>query len=310
MISTEHKASVKFEVRSVKSEEASHFDAPALTSNFKLETSNLKLGASLEAAQRHLHHCRLCPRDCGADRTAGERGYCGVDDKAHCFREMLHPAEEAELSPSHQVYFTGCNLRCESCTVREWNEQPLTVAPMDLEGLVQAVERRRRQGAKNVNLLGGEPTVSLPGVLTLLQRIRTVTQVVLNSNMYYNECVDELLRGLVDVCLADLKCGNSRCAAALLDAEDYVEVARDNLRRASEHTDLIVRHLILPGHWDCCTRPTLQWLAAELPHVKVSLRANYVPPVEAHATPQRYVTSREAEAALGFARDLGLHLIQ
>jgi putative pyruvate formate lyase activating enzyme len=118
------------------------------------------------------------------------------------------------------------------------------------------------------------------------------------------------LRGQVDVCLADLKCGNSRCAAALLDAGDYVEVARDNLRRANEHTDLIVRHLILPGHWDCCTRPTLQWLAVELPHVKVSLRANYVPPVEAHATPGRYVTSREAEAALDYARDLGLRLIQ
>jgi putative pyruvate formate lyase activating enzyme len=223
---------------------------------------------------------------------------------------MLHPAEEAELSPSHQVYFTGCNLRCESCTVREWNEQPLTVAPMDLEGLVQAVQRRQRQGAKNVNLLGGEPTVSLPGILSLLQRIRAGTQVVLNTNMYYNECVDSLLRGLVDVCLADLKCGSRACAAALLDAGDYVEVARDNLRRANEHTDLIVRHLVLPGHMDCCVKPTLQWLAAELPNVKVSVRVNYVPPAVGKATPTRYVTSQEAEAALGYARDLGLRLIQ
>jgi putative pyruvate formate lyase activating enzyme len=114
----------------------------------------------------------------------------------------------------------------------------------------------------------------------------------------------------VDVCLADLKCGNRRCAAALLDAEDYVEVARRNLHRASEHKDLIVRHLLLPGHMDCCTRPTLEWLAAELPRVKVSVRTNYVPPVEAKATPAGYVTSQEAEAACRLARDLGLHLIQ
>jgi putative pyruvate formate lyase activating enzyme len=84
---------------------------------------------------------------------------------------------------------------------------------MDLEELVRAVERRRQQGARNVNLLGGEPTASLPGVLALLARVRSTTQVVLNSNMYYNDCVDDLLRGLIDVCLADLKCGNPRCAA-------------------------------------------------------------------------------------------------
>ncbi len=257
-----------------------------------------------------MRHCRLCPRDCGVDRTAGERGYCGLDDKAHCFREMLHRAEEAELSPSHQVYFSGCNLRCGYCTVVEWNEQPLAVPEMDLEELVRAVDRRRQQGARNINLLGGEPTASLPGILALLARVRSTTQVVLNSNMYYNDCVDDLLRGLIDVCLADLKCGNPRCAAALLDAEDYVEVARRTIRRAAEHADLIVRHLLLPGHQDCCLRPTLQWLAAELPQVKVSLRTNYVPPIEAAFAPTQYVTSREAEAALDYARHLGLHLIQ
>ena len=309
MISTEYGSSVKCEVKSVKSE-ASHFEAPALASNFKHHTSDLKLEAAIESATRHLTHCRLCPRDCGVNRTAGARGYCGLDDKAHCFREMLYWAEEAELTPSHQVYFTGCNLRCGYCTVSEWNEQPLTVAPMDLEELIRAVDRRRRQGAKNVNLLGGEPTVSLPGILTLLQRIRTATQIVLNSNMYYNDCVDDLLRGFIDVCLADLKCGSRRCAAALLDAEDYVDVARHNIRRAGEHTDLIVRHLILPGHMDCCTRPTLKWLAAELPQVKVSLRANYVPPIVADSTPKQYVTSQETEVAVRCARDLGLHLIQ
>jgi putative pyruvate formate lyase activating enzyme len=89
-----------------------------------------------------------------------------------------------------------------------------------------------------------------------------------------------------------------------------VEVARRTIRRATEHADVIVRHLLLPGHEDCCTRPTLEWLAAELPQVKVSLRANYVPPIEAQFAPTQYVTSREAEAATDYARHLGLHLIQ
>jgi putative pyruvate formate lyase activating enzyme len=266
--------------------------------------------AAIESAAGHLRCCRLCPRNCGVDRTAGKRGYCGLDGQAHCFREMLHPSEEAELSPSHQIYFAGCNLRCGYCTVAEWNEQPLNVGEMDANLLALAVQRRRLQGAKNINLLGGEPAVSWPGILTLLSRIPTPVPVVLNSNMYYNECLDELLRGFVDICLADLKCGSRMCGANLLDAEDYCDVARRNIRVAGKFADLIVRHLIVPGHLDCCVKPTLKWLADEMPRVKVSLRTNYIPPAGIGSAPTQYLSRREAQAAVDYAQELGLNLIQ
>ena len=269
-----------------------------------------KAGEAAEIAGRSLRCCRLCPRDCRVDRTKGQRGYCGLDDKAYCFREMLHPAEEAELTPSHQVYFAGCNLRCEFCTVAEWNAEPRSVDELDLDWIVGRIEHRRRQGARNVNLLGGEPTVSLPGILALIDRIEHETQVVLNSNMYYNTCVDTALRGFVDVYLADLKCGNNRCAQALLDASDYVEIARRNIVMACEHASVIVRHVVLPGHGECCLKPTLHWLAAEMPKVKVSLRTNYVPPAEAVSAPADYLAPPEATAAVDYARELGLNLIK
>jgi putative pyruvate formate lyase activating enzyme len=263
-----------------------------------------------EAAAAHLRECRLCPRDCRVNRSQGRTGYCRLDARIHCFREMLHPAEEAELSPSHQVYFAGCNLRCGFCTVPEWNEQPLAVRELDADWLIGRIEHRRDQGARNVNLLGGEPTVSLPGILDLLAKVRPATPVVLNSNMYYNGDIDELLSAFVGVYLADLKCGNAECAEALLDARDYVDVARQNIVMASERCDLIVRHLILPGHMDCCLRPTLQWLAKTIPDVKLSLRTNYVPPAAAASAPKEYLGSRDIIAATNEARDLGLRLIE
>jgi putative pyruvate formate lyase activating enzyme len=128
--------------------------------------------------------------------------------------------------------------------------------------------------------------------------------------MYYNVCVDTLLRGFVDIYLADLKCGNSRCAEALLDASDYIDVARRNIRSASEHSNLVIRHLLLPGHAECCLRPTLQWVAAEIPDAKVSLRMDYVPPAEAVSAPEDYLTSPETNAAVDRARELGLKLIR
>jgi len=270
----------------------------------------IELQEAVALAAAHSRECRLCPRDCRVNRSEGETGYCGLDDRVHCFREMLHRAEEAELSPSHQVYFAGCNLRCRFCTVEEWNREPLVVPALDPQWLLGRIEHRRRQGARNVNLLGGEPTVSLPGILRLLGRAHPSTPVVLNSNMYYNSSIDALLHAFVGVYLADLKCGDRRCAEALLDAEDYVEVARQNILMASKHSNLIVRHLILPGHTDCCLRPTLRWLAQEIPDVKLSLRTNYVPPAAAGPAPTGYVLPQEAAAARDEARNLGLRLIE
>ena len=267
-------------------------------------------GSRAEIAGKSLKCCRLCPRNCGVDRLAGEIGYCRLDAGVRCFREVLHWGEEKMLNPSHQIYFAGCNLRCEFCTVAEWNEQPEAAKVMDVEQLAAVIARRKKEGARTVNLLGGEPAVSVHGILKLLARLDATTKVVWNSNMYYDTIVDELMAGLIDICLADLKCGNADCANRLLGSADYVEVAKRNILRAVRHCDVIVRYLVLPGHTDCCLRPILNWLSAELPNVKLSLRGNYVPPVQAAAAPLRYLQSDELKRAEHLAVGKGLTLVQ
>lgn len=46
---------------------------------------------------------------------------------------------------------------------------------------------------------------------------------------------------------------------------------------ASGMGNLIVRHLLLPGHFDCCFLPVVHWLADRMPDVKFSLRDGYLP---------------------------------
>ena len=65
---------------------------------------------------------------------------------------------------------------------------------------------------------------------------------------------------------------------------DYVATVRENLLWANEYSELIVRHLLMPGHIDCCWRPVAEWLASELPGVKVNLRSGFWPAWQA-ATP-------------------------
>ena len=262
-------------------------------------------------AKEALRCCRLCPRLCSVDRTAGEKGYCRLDDSVRCFREMLFWGEEDELTPSHQIYFSGCNLRCEFCTVAEWNEEPWMAEEMNLDNLSRKIAHRRNaEGARTLNLLGGEPMVNLHGLIKLLAQLDPTTKVVLNSNMYYDSLAEELMRGLADIYLADLKCGNAGCAEALLKAGDYVEIAKRNILSARDHAEVIVRHVVLPGHTDCCLRPILTWLAKEIPEVKLSLRGDYVPPAEAGSAPAEYMKREDMHSAIDLAENMGLNLVK
>ena len=61
--------------------------------------------------------CRLCPRECGADRTAGT-GYCGAPAEVVAGRASLHMWEEPCISGesgSGTVFFSGCPLKCVYC---------------------------------------------------------------------------------------------------------------------------------------------------------------------------------------------------
>ena len=194
--------------------------------------------------------------------------------------------------------------------MEEWNTQPEAARPLDRAELLAVIKRRRQQGARTLNLLGGEPSVSVHGILELLAEVDVGTTVVWNSNMYYSEPVAQALVGLADVYLADLKCGHPQCAKRLLDAPDYLEVVRANILQARQVGDVIVRHVILPGHLDCCVRPTLEWIARQAPDVKVSLWGEYVPPAGPSPAPKGYVRTAEKERALQIAGDLALHLIE
>ncbi len=66
--------------------------------------------------------CNLCPRECGADRDAGAKGYCQSDSRIYVARAALHRWEEPCISGkggSGTVFFSGCNLRCVYCQNHE-----------------------------------------------------------------------------------------------------------------------------------------------------------------------------------------------
>lgn len=276
-----------------------------------MPTRDVAAGRLAWAAQQ-LAGCRLCPRRCGANRSAGQRGWCGAADHAEYFTEFVHYGEECDLVPSHTVYLTGCNLRCLFChTADERRTRPGQA--LTAERLAELARRGRRAGARNLNLLGGEPAVNLPALLRLIAEADALPPIVWNTNLYCAADTLAATAGLVDVYLPDLKFGNADCAARLAGAADYWDVARRRLAElAAEHARrVILRHLVLPGHVDCCTRPVLEWLAEQAPTVRVSLKLDYLPTTGAAADAdlKRFLTPPEARRAEELARSLGLTLV-
>lgn len=237
-----------------------------------------RLAAALAWAQARYRHCDVCAVGCGVDRLAGELGFCGLGEGGRVYKEYLHLGEERALVPSHTVYLAGCSMRCAFCSdigpVTEPGAHGALVAP---EALAQRIAKRRAEGARNVNFVGGTPDTSLLFVLRTLWHCPSDTHVVWNTNLWSTPEVLQALTGVVGTWLVDHKFGNDRCAARLAAVKEYVGRLEPLLERLATSERVIVRHLLMPGHLECCTRPVLAWLERQIPEVTVNLMTGYHP---------------------------------
>ncbi len=267
------------------------------------------LDVKAELARRMLKACTLCERGCRADRTQGPNGFCGVGSRSRYFFEQVLWGEELPLVPSHEVFFSGCNLRCRYCYSWECVLEPERGAVVDAAALAGLIDSRRMEGAANVNLIGGEPTVHLPAILDTLKLVTQPTAVVWNSNFLMSSDTMKLLRGVVDLFVGDLRFGNDECASKLGGFGLYVEPARRNFLAAAESADLVIRHLVVPGHVECCLRPIAEWVAQNLPGVPFNLMFQYTPFFEALADAglSRTLSPEEQQRAAQIVSSLGLN---
>jgi putative pyruvate formate lyase activating enzyme len=269
------------------------------------------LDLKLELSRRILAHCCFCERRCGADRAAGENGYCGVGAESRYSSDFLHMGEEAELVPSHTIFFSGCTFRCVYC--QNWDiamhpRSGLWAEPPMLAGVLQ---EGIAQGSRNANFVGGNPD---PNLHTILETVNLVGRqgrflpMVWNSNMYTSLEAMELLDGVIDVYLGDFRYGNDDCARELSDVEGYFAVVSRNFARAWETAEVMVRHLVLPGHLECCTRPIMEWVSRNMPGVYFNLMFQYRPEYQAGLFPaiDRRLDEGERRAAMEMADRYGI----
>ena len=257
-------------------------------------------------------NCTLCPRRCGVNRAAGERGFCRCPDTALVAKTMLHKWEEPVLAGSGgsgAVFFGGCTLGCRFCQNRAISRGPVGTA-VDGAGLRRMMEELIARGAENIDLV--TPTQFLPTVLPALEKPLGVP-VVLNSGGYERVETIRALAGKIDIYLPDMKYADNALAVRLSGAADYFEMAAAAIREMVRQTGpvqfrgerlirgTVIRHLILPGHIENSLR-VLDWIGETFApgQVLVSLMRQYTPMGTLPSPYDRKITDEEYDAVLSW----------
>ena len=275
-----------------------------------------------------LQGCRLCPRQCGIDRSSGKQGYCGADNRLLVARAALHYWEEPCISGtkgSGTVFFSGCPLGCRFCQNFEISARRFG-KEVSVQRLADIFLELQEQGAHNINLVS--PTQYVPHIIKALDlaKPKLAIPVVYNTGGYERVETLRQLEGYVDIWLPDAKYADPLRAKNYSAAEDYPETAMaaiaEMLRQAGSpvwdekgimQRGVIVRHLVLPGGMQD-SFAVLDRLAVlrQNNDFLLSLMAQYTPyrRDEAYKELNRRTSSYEYRRVCEYAQQLGFEGFQ
>ena len=233
------------------------------------------LDLKIELARRALARCRLCAHRCGVDRLAGPAGACGLGTSAYVGEHFLHIAEEAPINPAYVFNLQGCGLRCRYCQ----QYQLLPIRPKKGLALTPALWAQvALEGARSLSFVGGNPDESLYPILQFLKGAPSNVPIVWNNHAYGQRLVYQLLEGVVDVYIPDFKYGKPSCGQKWSGVEAYPQTAQRAVRAmVDQGVPVFVRLLVLPGHFECCHRPVLHWLARYKNRLRLHVLDQYAP---------------------------------
>jgi len=271
-----------------------------------------------------MESCRLCPRECGANRH-GQEGFCAATSQLEVSSHHPHLGEESHLvgrGGSGTIFFTNCSLRCVFCINWEISQGGKGQA-RSIEDLAEMMLDLQRRGCHNINVV--TPTHYSPHILLAVD---IAAGQGLRLPVVYNTCgwerpeILRLLDGVVDIYLPDFKYADGAMAAKYSSgAEDYPEVAKVALlemhrqvgvaRPAADglmYRGLMIRHLVMPNGVGG-TQRVIEWIGEHLPKdTYVNIMSQYTPTYKAFQFPKisRRITREEYAEALRWAEEAGL----
>ena len=272
-----------------------------------------------------MESCELCPRECGANRIAGDEGFCEASSQLEISSYGPHYGEERPLvgrGGSGTIFFTNCGLRCVFCInwqISQGGEGKLRT----IENMASMMLNLQDRGCHNINIV--TPTHYSPHIILALD---VAAERGLRLPLVYNTCGWERLEilkkldGIVDIYMPDFKYADGAMAAKYSsDAESYPELTQAALLEMHRqvgvakpapdglmYRGLMIRHLVMPNDVGGSKR-VIRWIAEYLPReTYLNIMSQYQPMYKAFENPEisRRITREEYEEVVDLARELGL----
>ncbi len=281
-----------------------------------LTISNSDFISKIDGLYSLMEDCKLCPRRCGIKRLKGEKGLCGAADKLKIGSINLHFGEEPPISGktgSGTIFFSGCSLKCKFC-----QNYPISRYCAgnfyDTAELADGIIKLQEKGAVNINLVTSMHYMPFVAESIFLAKKRGLKiPIVYNSSGYEEGRLLNLLNGIIDIYLPDIKYSDNKYALRYSGVAGYVETNRKALKIMYEQvkglkinmngiavSGLLIRHLVLPGGISGYA-DSFKFIAEELGRdVPVSLMSQYFPAYKAQYDHKlnRKITEREYSAAV------------
>ena len=293
------------------------------SANYLKTYQQKKLEAKIKQLNSILSSCTLCPRKCKVNRNKDERGFCGAGKDLYVSSIFPHFGEESCLVGSFgsgTIFFTYCNLKCIFCQNDELSHQGLG-SVITKESLAKNMLHLQRSGCHNINLV--TPTHFAPQILEgLLLAIQLGLNIplVYNCGGYESEEVIDILDGIVDIYMPDVKFSSSDVSSQMCQAPDYFINLKQILKKMHKQVGdlkieegiakkgLLLRHLVLPEGL-AGTSQIMEFIAREISvNSYINIMDQYRPCGQAYQFPRisRKITPQEYTEAIRIARSFGL----
>ncbi len=273
--------------------------------------------------------CHLCPRDCGAHRNAGEKGFCGCTSELHIGAMLPHFGEEPCLSGtkgSGTIFFAGCSCGCFFCQNHQISQEGIGKA-YSFDEFLDGLRSLIAAGVHNLNFV--TPEHYMPTVLAACRTLRDEgcdLPFLWNSSGYAKP--DAICRAaeIIDVFMPDFKYADGQLASICIGDADYSRYALaaietmvdkagflrpwDTSGEITASRGTIVRHLVLPGYVDNSIA-VLDTLYNEFgPLLPISIMSQFMPMPECQRrnmlttqlSSQEYAQVCDHAQELGFTR--------
>ena len=273
---------------------------------------------------KKLARCDLCPRNCSVNRLGGELGICGVGQQAWVSSYGPHLGEEKPLrgwNGSGTIFFSGCNLSCIFCQNAEISQQ-VAGRPVTADHLAGIMLELQARGCHNINLVSPTHVISqILEAIYLAAKKGLSLPIVYNTGGYDSIGTLELLDGIIDIYMPDMKYSSDNSGERLSGVPDYPSVNKKAVREMHRQVGdlrldsrgiavkgLLIRHLVLPAGL-AGSRNVLEFIAREISrNTYLNIMDQYRPAYKAQRFPEidRPVHQEEFEGVIDLAAELGL----